>query len=36
MKFGNGSSVDICGKGSNLVKCYNGEELKLNIVLYMP
>ena len=36
VKFGDGSSVDIYGEGSILVKCSNGEELKLKNVLYTP
>ena len=36
VKFGDSSAMDICGEGSILGKCLNGEELELKAVLYMP
>ena len=36
MKFGDNSAMDICGKGSSLRKCLNGEELELKAMLYRP
>ena len=36
VKFGDNSAMDICGEGSILGKCLNGEELELKAVLYTP
>lgn len=36
VRFGDGSTVDIKGKGSILFKCKNGEELIFNEVHYIP
>ena len=36
VKFSDNSAMDICGEGSILGKCLNGEELELKAVLYTP
>jgi hypothetical protein len=36
VKFGDGSTVEICGRGSVLMKCLTGDHRVLSAVYYIP